>query len=90
MRYTAVMTSESHPGGAADERLDELILNACDGAWAKVAVFIARVIDAAKVQGIQASGQSVAARIYVLVETGKLEAKGNVRRWRAGEVRKPL
>ena len=88
MRYTAVMTPENQPGGTGDDPLDAIILAAGDGAWAKMAVFIAKVVDAAKAEDIEASGQAVAARIYVLVEAGKLEAKGNVRRWRAGEVRK--
>lgn len=84
------MTSptDSPPSSPADP-LDAIILAAGDGDWAKVAVFIARVVDAAKTQGLETTGQAVAARIYALVESGKLEAKGNVRRWRAGEVRKP-
>lgn len=68
--------------------LDPLILAAADGDWCKMAVFLSRVVDAAKAQGIETSGQAVAARVYDLVEAGQLEAKGNVRRWRAGEVRK--
>ncbi|MFM9941216.1 MAG: DUF3658 domain-containing protein [Hyphomicrobiaceae bacterium] len=67
--------------------LDALIMAACDGEWCKMAVFLSRVVDAAKAQGIETTGQAIATRIYNLVETGRLEAKGNVRRWRAGEVR---
>ena len=82
------MSVEPHPGAPADDPLDAIILAAGDGEWAKVAVFIAKVVDAAKAAGTETTGQAVAARIYALVEAGKLEAKGNVRRWRAGEVRK--
>lgn len=67
--------------------LDALIIAAADGDWCKMAVFLSKVVDAAKAQGIEATGQAVAARVYVLVDAGALEAKGNVRRWRAGEVR---
>jgi len=73
---------------AAPDALDALILAAADADWCKVAVFIAKVVDAAKMRGTEASGQAVAQRVYALVEAGTLEAKGNVRRWRASEVRK--
>ncbi|MEQ1714475.1 MAG: DUF3658 domain-containing protein [Hyphomicrobium sp.] len=72
---------------AAASPLDALILAASDGEWCKVAVFIAKVMDAAKAQGIEASGQAIAARVYALCEAGALEAQGNVRRWRAASVR---
>lgn len=74
---------------ASDERLDSLVLDAADAAWSKVAVFIAKVVDAAKAQGLDTSGQAIAQRIYALVESGQLEAKGNVRRWRAAEIHQP-
>lgn len=79
-------TSDLPPAGS--DPLDAVILHAAGKDWTKVAVFIARVVDAAKVADHEATGQTVAARIYALVDAGKLEAKGNVRRWRAGEVRK--
>ena len=72
--------------------LDALILAASDGEWCKVAVFIAKVMDAAKAQAIETpgqpiTGQAIAARVYALCEAGQLEAQGNVRRWRAASVR---
>jgi hypothetical protein len=74
--------------GLCDDILDMLVIEAADAEWRKVAVFIAKVVDAAKARGIDTSGQTVARRIYALVETGRLAARGNVRRWRSGEVRK--
>lgn len=76
------------PAAAAADPLDSVILHAAGPDWLKVAVFIARVVDAAKAADHEATGQQIAARIYALVDAGKLEAKGNVRRWRAGEVRR--
>ena len=80
--------SQTGEGAATGEQLDTLVLATADATYVKVAVFIARVVDAAKAAGVEATGQSVAARIYALVDAGSLEAKGNVRRWRAGEVRR--
>ncbi|MDX2158107.1 MAG: DUF3658 domain-containing protein [Hyphomicrobiaceae bacterium] len=76
-------------GAAVADALDAIVLACADSEWRKVALFIARVVDAAKSQSLETTGQAVAARIYALVDRGELEAKGNVRRWRAGEVRKP-
>lgn len=80
------MTTPPHT--ADPDALDALILASADADWCKVAVFIAKVVDAAKAQGAETSGQAVAQRVYALVEAGTLESKGNVRRWRASEVRK--
>ena len=86
LRYRSGMTDPDK--APASDALDAIILHAAGKDWAKVAVFIARVVDAAKVADHEATGQMIAARIYALVEAGQLEAKGNVRRWRAAEVRK--
>ena len=77
----------SHITAAAADPLDAVILANAGAEWLKVAVFIARVVDAAKAQAIETTGQAVAARLYFLVDHGQLEGKGNVRRWRAAEVR---
>jgi len=75
------------PAAASDDVIDRLVLGSADTDWLKVAVLIAKVVDAAAAEGIVATGQPVAQRIYVLAEQGRLEVRGNVRRWRAGEVR---
>jgi hypothetical protein len=67
--------------------VDALIVSCAPPAWTKIAVLIARVTDAAKEQNVTVTPQQIAARIYVLAEAQKLAVQGNVRRWRAGEVR---
>lgn len=78
----------SPPDTAPPAAIDDLILAEAGADWCKVAVFIAKVMDAAGGKGLETTGQAVAQRVYAMVEDGKLEAKGNVRRWRAGEIRK--
>ena len=73
---------------AKPDPLDALILAACDGEWCKVAVFIAKVMDASKSQSIATTGQAIAARLYALAAQGSIDVEGNVRRWRAASVRK--
>lgn len=72
----------------SSDPLDALILASADDEWCKVAVFIAKVMDAAKVQSVEASGQAIAARIYVLCAEGRLDQQGNIRRWRNSSVRR--
>ena len=72
-----------------DPRLDALILAAATPEWCKVAMLIARVTDAARAQSIEAKAQAIAAHIYALSADHKLDVKGNVRRWRAAEVKRP-
>ena len=86
--YGGAMTAPpDHSPSPPDDPLDALLLGVASPEWVKVAVFIARVVDAARAHGIEATGQAIAARLYVLVEAGRIAAQGNVRRWRAGEVR---
>ena len=69
------------------EALDTIILAAADGEWRKVALVIARATDAAHAQGLDVTAQMIAARIYCLTDNKRLALQGNVRRWRAGEVK---
>ena len=69
------------------EALDTLILAAADGEWRKVALVIARATDAARAQNLDVTAQAIAQRIYALGDNKRLDVQGNVRRWRAGEVK---
>ena len=84
------MSTEIKPPAHANAPLDSLIVSAATTEWRKVAMLIAGATDACKAAAVEASSQVIAARIYALVESGQLEARGNVRRWRAGEVRAPV
>ena len=81
------MDIETTSAPVPDPRLDAVILSCGTGDWCKVAVLIARATDAARAQSIEANAQLIAAHIYALVADHRLDAQGNVRRWRAGEVR---
>lgn len=74
---------------AVDPRLDTAILDSASGEWCKVAVLIARATDAVRAQSLDVSPQDIANRIYAMTSDSRLEVTGNVRRWRAAEIRKP-
>jgi hypothetical protein len=69
------------------DELDFRILTCVQQRWRKVALVVASlgqsILDAPDYDAI-------AARIVVLVEAGKLEAKGDFTEWRHSEVRVPL
>lgn len=67
--------------------MDGLILSCASKDACKVAVLIARVVDAAKARGGEAGAAVIAPRIYALAEAGKLAVTGNVRRWRSAEIK---
>jgi hypothetical protein len=71
-------------------KIDEAILQSVTADWAKIAVIIAKVYDALGAQRETANkdlAQTIATRIGIMVDNGGLQAQGNVRRWRDGEVR---
>jgi hypothetical protein len=75
------------PSTLDDAAVDALILSVATSDWCKVAILIARSVDAAKAQGIDLPSSTIVARIYVLADSKALATQGNVRRWRACEVR---
>jgi hypothetical protein len=64
--------------------LDSLILSTATERWQKVARIVALVSGHT---GDDISPDAIAERIRALVDSGKLEAKGDVSRWGHSEVR---
>ena len=91
---TEPSTTEITAGTAAattpeqDAITDALILSCATDAACKVAILIARTVDAGKAQSLDVTPAVIAPRIYALADAGKLSVQGNVRRWRAAEVKK--
>jgi hypothetical protein len=70
------------------EEIDRLILSiAHEEYWRKVAMIIGRVLSGRPEYGDEAIAQRVADRIVALVNAGRLEAQGNLNKWRHSEVR---
>jgi len=70
--------------------IDRLLLSLCEVHWRKVARIIGQTYKTLEERGIAISGgiaKLMDARMAVLVRGGKLEAKGNIKRWDYGEVR---
>lgn len=69
------------------QKIDELLKAAATKKWTKTAVLISKVFESEGFADLGLSGQDVAARLYILIDNGQLEAKGNMRRWRDSEVK---
>lgn len=71
---------------------DSLILSFCIHQWRKVARIAGHTYAALENQGIEISGATADAfdaRMAVLVNSGQLEAQGNIKNWCFSEVRLP-
>lgn len=75
------------------DEIDALIVEACAPYWTKIAVIIAKVYDAFEAQGHHELtthlAQDIAQRLYILVDNGRLDVQGNMRRWRDADVKLP-
>lgn len=69
-----------------NDPLDALILSCASERWQKVAKIIAVASERA---GDGTNFDTTAARIRALVDDGKLQAEGDLSRWRYSEVRLP-
>lgn len=72
-----------------DSQIDDLILSVIPTSWVKVAFVIGRVdIELRNSLRKDIGLDSIAERIEALIKEGRLEAQGNVKKWRYSEVRK--
>jgi hypothetical protein len=71
-----------------DAEIDAAILSFTQDRWLKVARIAAQTLDVIGQDGIAAE-RAVGTRIETLVRDGKLEAQGDLKRWRWSEVRPP-
>jgi hypothetical protein len=70
--------------------IDRLLLSLCGVHWRKVARIIGQTCETLEAREIAISGgiaKLMDARLAILVRSGKVEAKGNIRRWDYSEVR---
>ncbi len=76
--------------GFTQNQTDSLILAACNPYWTKIAVVMAKVYDAYEVEGIELSdclAGEISARVYGLINAGRLELQGEREQWEESDVR---
>lgn len=70
-----------------EHALEPVILESVTDEWETITTVISRVFDADAFDKDTYSASDVAERIYILVDSGKLDVEGNMRRWRQGKVK---
>ena len=76
----------------SESELDALLLSFCVQRFLKVARIASQTLEALEDRGITPTSDledQIDARLAALVHGGKLEAKGDIKRWRYSEVRLP-
>ena len=72
---------------ASAQDIDALILSFAEGQWKKVAMIITKVLFECERNAGDISADAIADRVRSLVEERKLEAQGNLSKWRHSEVK---
>jgi hypothetical protein len=78
------------PPSVSEAQVDQIILSVIAPQWRKMARIIWDAVKRSEELALGVSDEVFAARIQVLVEAGRLESQGDLRKWRHSEVRKQL
>jgi hypothetical protein len=76
----------------SEAELDALLLSFCAQRFLKVARIASKTLQALADRGITPTNDledQIDARLAALVDSGRIEAKGNIKRWRFSELRLP-
>jgi Protein of unknown function len=75
------------PSSASEAQVDQIIFSVIALYWHKMARIIWDAVKRGEELGLGVTDEMFAARIQVLVEAGRLEGQGDLRKWRHSEVR---
>ena len=78
------------PPSVSEAQVDQIILSVIAPQWHKMAGIIWDAVKRSEELALGVRDEAFAARIQVLVEAGRLESQGDLRKWRHSEVRKKL
>ena len=75
------------PSSVSVTQIDDVISSVIVAQWRKMAFVITKAIDGGKELGLKNPQDIFAARIRALVDDGRFEGQGDLRKWRHSEVR---
>jgi hypothetical protein len=75
------------PPSVSEADIDSVLYSVMRWEWRKMALVVGMAFGRCKELGLPINDEALAARIQVLVESKRLEAQGDLRRWRHSEVR---
>jgi hypothetical protein len=85
--YHEYCYARGHRREPSDERMHQFVLAASRPRWLKVARIIAEVLKECERKDLETSEDAIAWAIRALIANGKLEAQGDITKWRFSEVR---
>jgi hypothetical protein len=74
---------------ASHQDLDAILQTAVDQDWRKVAMVLAKARQACEARRLDVSYEDLEDRIARMVRDGRLEAQGDITKWRSSEIRRP-
>ncbi len=75
------------PPSVSEADIDSVLFSVMRWQWRKMALVVGMAFGRCKELGLPISDEVLAARIQVLVKSNRLEAQGDLRKWRHSEVR---
>lgn len=75
------------PPSVSEADIDAVLFSVMGWQWRKMALVVGMAFGRCKELGLPISDEALAARIQVLVDADRLEAQGDLRKWRHSEVR---
>ena len=75
------------PSSVSEAQVDQIILSVIVPRWHKMARIIWDAVKRGEELALRVTDEMFAARIQALIDAGRLESQGDVRKWRHSEVR---
>ena len=75
------------PPSVSEAEIDSVLFSVMRWQWRKMALVVGMAFGRCKELGLPINDEALAARIQVLVESDRLDAQGDLRKWRHSEVR---
>src|SRR5437763_2181975 len=80
-------SARCEPNMPSTAEIDRAILSAVSARWQKIAMIIVNALGVRHREAIESDYEAVADRVEALIEQGKLQCRGDPKRWRHSEVR---
>jgi hypothetical protein len=77
----------SLPQSVSADDIDQAIFSAVTARWQKTAMVIGNALTSCRQLDPPIDAETIRARVQALVESGRLEGQGDLRKWRHSEVR---
>jgi Protein of unknown function len=75
------------PPTVSETEIDEVVFSVVTPRWQKIAMIVGKAAERDRTLALAINAETFGARVVALAEAGRIEAKGDIRKWRFSEVR---